>query len=202
MKEAVHKAFRRDYSLFEAAERGVCQFIIDVFEETYVRDLKSNKLYYTKVTPIEFLDHLQATCGGLHGIDLFALQGEMQTTHKECEGIPEYIHALEDVQDKAERANVPITDTMLMTIAKNPMLQTDQYPRANDEWEELSTANKTWTTWKTLYRSAAKKSAIKEKVTGGTDLFGAAHMATELEEDMNPPMGTTWKDILTTSRQQ
>ena len=77
MKEAVHKAVRRDYSLFEATERGVRQFILDVVEETYVRDLKSNKFYYTKVTPIEFLDHLQATCGGLDAIDLLAIQGDM-----------------------------------------------------------------------------------------------------------------------------
>ena len=128
MKEVMHKAVRRDYSLFEAVERGVRQFTLDVVEDTYVRDLKSNKFYYTKVTPIDFLDHLQATCGGLHVINLLALQGEMQIAHKECDGIPEYIHALEDAQYKAERAQVPITDTMLMIIATNAMLQTEKYP--------------------------------------------------------------------------
>ena len=124
MKDAVHKAVRRKYSLFEVVERGVRQFILDVIEETYDPDLKLNKFYYTRVTPIEFLDHLQATCGGLHAIDLLALQGEMQTAHKECDGIPEYIHALEDAQDKTETVNIPITNTMLMIIATNSMLQT------------------------------------------------------------------------------
>ena len=125
MKEAVHKAVRRDYSRFEAAERRVCQFILDVVEDTYLRELKSSKFYYTTVQPIEFLDHLQVTCGGLYAIDILALQGETQNAHKECDEIPEYIHALEDAQDKAYQAQVPITDTTLMIIATNVMLQTE-----------------------------------------------------------------------------
>ena len=32
--EAIHKAVRSDYGLYEAAERGAHQFIIDVVEET------------------------------------------------------------------------------------------------------------------------------------------------------------------------
>jgi len=120
--EAIHKAVRRDYGLYEAAERGARQFIIDVVEETYIRYLKHSRLFYTRVKPIDFLNHLQATCGGLHAIDMLALQSTMQTAHKECDGIPEYIHTLEDAQAKAARAKVPITDTMLMIIATNAML--------------------------------------------------------------------------------
>ena len=88
MKEAIHKAVRSDYGLFEAAERGARQFIIDVVEETYIRDLKHSRFFYTRVSPIEFLNHLQSTCGGFHAIDLLALQSTMQTAHKECDGIP------------------------------------------------------------------------------------------------------------------
>jgi hypothetical protein len=95
-KEAVHKAVRSDYGLFEAAERGFRQFILDVVEETYIRDLKHSRFFYTRVSPIEFLNHLQSTCGGLHTINLLTLQSTMQTAHKECDGIPEYIHTLED----------------------------------------------------------------------------------------------------------
>ena len=92
--EAIHKAVRRDYGLYEAAEQAARKFIIDVVEETYIRDLKHSRLFYTRVKPIDFLNHLQATCGGLHAIDLLALQGTMQTAHKEFDGIPEYMHTL------------------------------------------------------------------------------------------------------------
>ena len=50
----------------------------------------------------------------------------------------------------------------------------------------------TWDKWKTLYRTAAKKLAIKANATGGKDLFGSANAApvsTDELEDMNPPMG-------------
>ena len=53
-------------------------------------------------------------------------------------------------------------------------------------------ADHTWDKWKTLYRKAAKKAAIKTKATGGKDLFGSANAATvstDESEDMNPHMG-------------
>ena len=100
---------------------------------------------------MECLNHLQSTFGGLHAIDMLALQSTIQTAYKECDGIPEYIHTLDDAQAKAVRSKVPITDTMLMIIANSSMLQTEQYPRANDEWEEMPVADHTWDKWKTLY---------------------------------------------------
>ena len=118
--------------------------------------------------------------------------GTMQTARKECDGIPEYIHTLEDAQAKAAQAKVPITDTMLRIIANSAMLQTEQYPRANDEWEDMPVADHTWDKWKLLYWTAAKKAAIKAKATGGKELFrsaNAATVSTDESEDMNPPMG-------------
>ena len=115
----------------------------------------------------------------------------MKNAHKESNGIPEYIYYLEDGQDKAERAGAPITDTMLMIIAAKAMLTSEQYPRANDDWEELDAGEKIWSARKTLYRAAANKAAIKAKAASGKDQFGAANAATETaSEYMNPPMGT------------
>ena len=145
--------------------------ILEVVEDTYIRDLKHSRFFYTRVTPMEFLNHLQSTCGGLNTIDLLALQSTMQTAHKECDGIPEYINTLEDAQAKAARAKVPITDTMLMIISNNVMLQTEQHPRDNDEWEDIHVANHTCDNWKVLYRTAAKNATIKAKATGGKDLY-------------------------------
>ena len=80
-----------------------------------------------------------------------------------------------------------------MIIANSVMLQTEEYPRANDECEDISVADHTWAKWKALYRTAAKKVTIKAKATGGKDLFGSANAATasmDESEDMNPPMGS------------
>ena len=45
---------------------------------------------------MEFLNHLQSTCGGLHTITLLALQSTMQTAHKECDGILQGMNVLWD----------------------------------------------------------------------------------------------------------
>ena len=50
-KEAIHKAKRQDFKFVTAAERGVRNFIIAVVADTYIRDLRSAKYFYTKVKP-------------------------------------------------------------------------------------------------------------------------------------------------------
>ena len=57
----------------------------------------------------------------------------MQLYHIDCEGILEYINDLEDVQAKSERKKKTITNTMLVIIAKNTMLSTEELPEANKD---------------------------------------------------------------------
>ena len=97
------------------------------------------------------LAHLQSMCGGLHALDVLALQEKMHNAHKDSEGIPEYINTLEDGRDKAARAGSPISNNMLVIIATKAMLTTEQYPRANETWEELDVDEKNWGAWKKLY---------------------------------------------------
>ena len=75
------------------------------------------------------LAHLQSTCGGLHALDVLALQEKMHNSHKDSEGITEYINTLEDGRDKAARAGAgaPISNNMLVIIATKAMLTTEQY---------------------------------------------------------------------------
>ena len=137
------------------------------------------------------LTHLQSMCGGLHALDVLALQEKMHDAHKDSEGIPEYINTLEDGRDKANCAGAPISNNMLFIIATKAMLTTEQYPRANETWEDLEMDEKTWGAWKKLYRVAVKKATIKATAASGRDQFGAAHAATESQsEDMNPHMGS------------
>jgi hypothetical protein len=125
-KEAIHKAKRQDYKFFAKAERGVHNFIIAVVSETYIRDLKSSQYYYTRFKAKELLAHLQSMCGGLHALDILALQDQMHNAHKDSEGIPEYINTLEDGRDKAKRAGAPISDNMLAIAATKAMLTTEK----------------------------------------------------------------------------
>ena len=134
------------------------------------------------------------TCGGLHALEVLALQEKMNNAHNDSDGIIDYINTLEDGKNKAEREEAPISNNMLVIIATKAMLTTEQYPRANETWEELDVDEKTWPAWKKLYRAAAKKAAIKATAARGRDQFGAANAATESQsEDMNPHMGAAMR---------
>ena len=52
--------------------------------------------------------------------------------HNKWDTIPHYIEALEDTQQQAKRAKVPIDDATLVMYATRAMLSTERYPRAND----------------------------------------------------------------------
>ena len=80
-KEVIHKACLRNFTTYEDAECKRGKFILGVVEYTWVCDLNWDKTYYTLVTAIKLIDHLQEMCGGLHAVDVLTLQNEMQCYH-------------------------------------------------------------------------------------------------------------------------
>ena len=53
------------------------------------------------------------------------------------------------------------------------MLRTDRFPRANEIWEDLPGADRTWVRWKSIYRKADVADKFKKSSQGGHDHFGA-----------------------------
>ena len=102
--EAAHKARRTDRATFDTVRHETTQFVLAVVADTWVRELRDPDTIYTEVDPRNLFAHLQAGCTGRHALDLLALHNEMQRYHLEVEGIPEYIHMLEDAQRQAGRA--------------------------------------------------------------------------------------------------
>ena len=143
-REAYHTAKKEDYRLLVSTKRGSSKFILAIVEDTWVRKLRNPDLFYTAVKPRALLAHLQAMCVGLHATDVLNIQNNMQTYHEDMEGIPTYINKLEDAQKQSNRAGNPITDPTLLIFAANAMLRTDRFPRANEIWEDLPGADRTW----------------------------------------------------------
>ena len=82
----------------------ITQFVLAVFANTWVHELRDMNYLYTKVVPKELFSHLQAGCTGRHTLDLLALHNGMQCYHLEVEGIPNYINTLEDAQRQPGKA--------------------------------------------------------------------------------------------------
>ena len=87
----------------------------------WVRELRDPKIMYAAGLSRDILDHLQLSCGGLHALDVLALQNNMQRFHLDAEGIPEYINALNDAQKQSMRANHNITNAIIFLVATNAM---------------------------------------------------------------------------------
>jgi hypothetical protein len=101
----------------------------------------------------------------------------MKEYHTQAAGIPEYINMLEDAQRAAIRINkkCPITDDSVLTIATAAMLETQQFPRTTEEYEDLPPEQKDWPTWKKMYKAAQAKERVRARASGGTNSFGGSN---------------------------
>ena len=101
----------------------------------------------------------------------------MQRYYLEVEGIPEYIHMLEEAQCQAGRAGRTITDDTLLLFSSTAMLTSKRFPSSNDDWEDQDERDKTWSTWKLAYKQAHAKARFKAQATEGSTKFRAANSA-------------------------
>ena len=138
----------------------------------WVRELCDPDIFYTAVKPRALLAHLQTLCVGLHATDVLNIQNEIQTYHEDMEGITTYINKLEDAQKQSNRAGNLIADPTLLLFAANAMLHTDRFPRANEIWEDLPGADRTWIRWKTIYQNSDMADKVKNAAKGVQDYFG------------------------------
>ena len=141
--EAAHKARLDDYASYEAAERGVAKFLRDVVDEIWYNDLKDADTFYTKVTAIEIMAHLDANSGGLHALDMISLRTNMPQYYVQADGIPQFIVMMKDAQKKAKRAGLPIADAELVMMASAAVLAAQHFPREVDDWEGLPAVDRT-----------------------------------------------------------
>jgi len=172
--EAQWTARLKDTATYDATERSLRKFVISKVEDTWIRELKDGKFFYTRRTAKEIIDHLQAGCLGTHAIDALSLQIAMQDYHHKAEGIPEYINMLEDAQRAAMRidANNPITNASVLVIATSAFLKDNQFPRTSEDWEDLPPNQKTWEMWKKMYKTAQGRERVRVKAAGGANAFG------------------------------
>ena len=165
----------KNYKLFAKAKIEARALILHAVDKTWVLELKYEETLFTQVNLRQLLDHLQSICGGLHTIDVLALQNKIQEYHTDSEGILEYINALEAAQKKSKRGtgNKPITDATLLLIATNAMSKMGAHPQTTDKWEDIDVDAQTWDAWKTAYKTSNMKERVRRLATGKNAAHGA-----------------------------
>ena len=75
--EANHTAKMTDCALYDAANKGHVQLIMDVVRYTWYRELKSPTTFYTDVTDLQFFNYLISNCSDLHETATITIQESM-----------------------------------------------------------------------------------------------------------------------------
>ena len=126
-REVAHALLQTNWAVYNKAERESGRFILKVVNHVWLSEvLKGSPTYFSDVLAKTMLENLQEVCLCNHKIDILVLQDEMNKMHNEWETIPQYIKVLEDAQQQAKRAKMPINAATLVMYATRAMLSTDR----------------------------------------------------------------------------
>ena len=105
------------------AERVGNKFVLSRVEEMWLVFLKNETTLFKHITLRNILDHLRATSTGCEAIDVIGLQQGMLSWWVKYPRVPEFITRCEEVQRKARRASLAISDVWIVAVAFSPSSQ-------------------------------------------------------------------------------
>ena len=123
--EANLAASTRNQSRKRAIEHGANNYLLRIFDLTWLRPLKNETTFFTRVTPIEMLTELTKASGGLSLTQLW----------EQDPRIPEYLNGLRYSHKKAKRADLPFLDDLLSAIASSSLLKANSFPKDRPKWD-------------------------------------------------------------------
>jgi hypothetical protein len=115
--KSAHKSRLDNYASYEAAKRGIAEFLHNVVDKIWYNDLKDVETFYTKVTAFKIMAQINANSGGLHAINMISLHLNITQYYVQADGIPQFIVMVEDAQKKAKWAGMPIANVELVMMA-------------------------------------------------------------------------------------
>ena len=179
--EGKHEAKKNDRALYKTADTSCKNFIMEVVDETWYKEIEDPDTFYRNITSLKLLDHLTKFCSGLHTVDAVNVPQVIKTLFRNSDGIPKYINGMEAVQQKSKREKLVIHDEYMHALALKSLLQPGEYEMETREWTELLEDRQTWAVWKTTFREdyVAKRRAKaawkgEEKPVGGSTIFRSA----------------------------
>ena len=132
-----HEANQNDRALYETADTSCKNFIVEVVDKTWYKELKDPDTFYTNVTSLKILDHLTELCLGLHTVYAVDIPQVMKTLFSDAEGIPQYINAMEAAQQKSKWGKLVIHDKYMHAVALKWLLWSGEYETETREWLKL-----------------------------------------------------------------
>ena len=133
----------------------VCKnFIMEVVDKTWYKELEDLGTLYTNVTSIKLLDHINEFCSGLYTVNAVDIQQPMKMLFTDADGIPQLINTMETAQKNPKREKLVIRDEYMHAVALKSLLQLGEYETEMKEWPKIPDDQKTWEARKTTFREA------------------------------------------------
>ena len=114
--------------MHKATERGCHALIIDTVKDTWICNLRHDKIIYSDVTTKAPMDHPQLCCYGIHELNVVDLISEMLTYYCDEACVPGYINILENAQKKVQSSQLPITNAPSWSSQRNQYFNTKYLP--------------------------------------------------------------------------
>ena len=86
--EGKHESKLNDRQLYKMADNAWKNFIMEVVDETWYKELEDPDTFHTNVTALKLLDHLTEFCLGLHTINAVDVPQVTKTLFRNTEGLP------------------------------------------------------------------------------------------------------------------
>ena len=147
------------------------------FDEVYYVTLRSVNMFYELVSPLELLAYITDAIGGLEFTNVVVLLAELPNYWSADPRVPQYIMRIEEAQNKAARAELPISGAWLAAFATSSLLLANPFPNDNPICNGTAKSDQTWDAWKDCFNSLHKNLERKTRLTRGEDSFGTATAA-------------------------
>jgi hypothetical protein len=130
--KAIHKTCSKDYKIWKTAKDGCKKLICAAVEEVYINKPKDGTTFFHKIFACDLLKHLETNSTGLHALNIVAMCLNMLLLYKNAGSMPDFILAMEEAQEKAKHAELPILDIELAMYAATSVLQLGNYKKETD----------------------------------------------------------------------
>ena len=168
----------RNQARKRAIERGTCDYLLALADETWLRPLKNEIIFYTKVTPIEMLAQLTTASGRLEHVDIIKLLFSFVHLWEQDPCVPEYLNTLKDAQKKSVRAGLPFSDDLLTVIGSSSLLKANSFPKDRTTWDGKDPAEQTLRAFEEFFLPLHKGMERECRLAGvRTDVFGSTATA-------------------------
>ena len=92
---------------------------------------------------------------------------------------------IEDSQKKATRANILISDNVLIAITTKLLMEANTFPGEEKLWGKRQLTKKSWVGWKAYYLKAHEGRELHIRACGGKEPFNGDNAATEVPSNSN-----------------